>query len=112
MDAFATNQDLQGRLDTQVRRTLPASELQRPAFGSPRQQAVESLVNDLVDDIVKQLDAVRDTLDGIQQQVIESAAATKIALKSHVELGQKLNDEMTHTRKVVEEIRANAASFK
>jgi predicted amino acid-binding ACT domain protein len=85
---------------------LPANELKPPSHGAPTRDAVNSIVDGLVSDICGKIADLRHTLDDVEQQILEGAAATKHALQDQVSLCAKVNDEISHMRKVVDEIKA------
>jgi hypothetical protein len=87
---------------------VPGNELKPPSYGAPRRDAINSLVDDLVSEVCKKIEAVRETLNAIEQQALESAANSKHALQDHVSVCVRLDDEISHMRKVVEDIKAAA----
>jgi hypothetical protein len=89
--------------------TIPANDLataplKPPAYAAPTQGAIDSVVDNLVDDLCRRINGVRETLDKLEQQALQSAASAKIALKDHLQVCVKLNDEIRHMQAVVMEI--------
>jgi hypothetical protein len=79
--------------------------LKPPAYGGPAREAIGSVVDNIVDDLCRKLGAIRETLDKIEQQALQSAARAKGALNEHVTVCIKLNDEISHMQAVVAEIK-------
>lgn len=87
---------------------IPSNELipkHKPvAYGAPQRDAIGSIVDGLVVDLCQRLNAIRETLDKIEQQALQSAANAKGTLSEHVGVCIRLNDEITHMQAVVAEI--------
>ena len=79
---------------------------QPPEFGEARRGAVDSLITDLSDNICTQIKTLHDVLDDMQTELLNSSDRAKLVLQDHVALGVRLNDEISHTRKVIAELRA------
>lgn len=90
-----------------LRRTpVPANEIRPPAYGGPQRDAINSVVDNIVGDICGKIDALRKTLDAIEQQVLEGAAGAKTALQDQVLICVRVNDEITHMQEVIADIQA------
>lgn len=89
---------------------IPSNELtppkhhRPPAYGVPQRDAIGSIVDGLVVDLCQRLNEIRETLDKIEQQALESAAKAKGSLNDHVGVCIRLNDEITHTQTVIAEV--------
>jgi hypothetical protein len=79
-------------------------ELQPPSYGGPQRDAIASIVDGVVADFCCKLAKVRETLDRIEQQALESAANAKGSLNDHIVVCVKLNDEIEHMGGVVGQI--------
>lgn len=84
-----------------VSKTLP------PSYGEPQREAINSVIDNIVQDISRKIDDLRKQLDDIEQQVLTGAAKNKIALQGQINVCVRVNDEITHMRAVVEEIAAS-----
>jgi len=102
--------DLSEQLDQpHMRRTpIPAPEIRPPSYGGPQRDAINSVVDQIVGDIIGKITELRKTLDEIETQVLHGAAGAKTALQDHIGVCVKINDEVMHMREVIEEIRASA----
>ena len=76
-----------------------------PTYGGPQRDAIGSIVDGLVDDLCQRVGAIRETLNQIEQQALQSAAAAKGSLSDHVGVCARLAEEVTHMQTVVAEIR-------
>ena len=105
-----TIRDLSEQLDQpHMRRTpLPVNELQPPPYGEAQTSGVNSVVGSIVDDICRKINDLRETLDEVEQQILVGAAAAKTALHDQISVCVRVNDEILHMRKVVEENRTTA----
>jgi hypothetical protein len=95
--------------------TIPAIEMtpaqhKPPSYGAPQRDAIGSIVDGLVDDLCQRIGGIRETLDQIEQQALQSAAAAKGSLSDHVSVCMRLNDEINRTQAVVAEIRQQMAN--
>lgn len=86
------------------RTPLPSNDLRPPSYGGPQRDAINSVVDGVVNDICAKIAELRKQLDAIEQQVLESAADTKHHLQDHVSICVRINDEITHMKDVVAEI--------
>lgn len=108
-----TIRSLTEELDHQARRTpVPTSDMRPPSYGNPQRDAINSVVDNVVGDLCSKINALRKTLDAIEQQVLEGAAGAKRALEDQILICIKVNDEIMHMQEVVEEIRASAPQVK
>lgn len=87
---------------------LPPRQEIAPSYGGPQRDAIASVVDGIVGDICSKIEALRKMLDVIEQQVLQSAAKSKHSLNDHVATCVRLNDEITHTREVIDEIAEHA----
>jgi len=87
---------------------VPVNEMKPPAYGGPQRDAINSVIDNIVGDLCGKIAALRKTLDEIEQQVLEGAAGAKHALHDQVMLCVKVNDEIAHIAKVIEDIKAVA----
>lgn len=77
-----------------------------PSYGQPQRDAINSVVDNIVQDISQKIEALRKQLDDIEQQVLTGAAKAKGLLHDHILVCVRINDEITHMREVVGEIAA------
>lgn len=84
--------------------TLPPNAFNRPSYGDPQREAINSVIDGLVDDICKDIAAVRTLLNEVEQQVLEGAAKAKHSLQEQVGVCTSVKDEITHMRRVVADI--------
>lgn len=84
---------------------LPANAVNKaPGFGQPQREAINSVVDSLVADLCRDIGDVRLLLDKVEQGVIEGAAKAKHMLVEHVGVCTSVKDEITHMRRVVDDI--------
>lgn len=87
---------------------LPANEMPQPLaapeYGSPQRDAIGSVVDGIVDDLCRKIGELRATLDKIEQQALQSAAAAKGALNDHVGVCVRLNGEIQKMQGIVADI--------
>ena len=96
------------QLSDDVRRTpLPTNEIKPPSYGGPQRDAINSVVDGIVSDLCSKIAALRHVLDDIEQQVLEGAAGAKHTLHDQVQVCIKVNDEITHMQRVIDEIKVS-----
>jgi hypothetical protein len=89
-----------------MRADLPVGQNhQPPAFGAPQRDAIGSIVDGIADDFCHKINAVRQSLDHIKQEYLQSAANAKAILNGHVEVCVRLDDEIRHMQAAVADIR-------
>jgi hypothetical protein len=76
-----------------------------PTYGSPQRDAIGSIVDGLVDDLCQRITGIRETLDQIEQQALQSAADAKGSLSDHVGVCVRLSEEVSNLQTVVSDIR-------
>jgi hypothetical protein len=87
---------------------IAAIAKQPPTYGSPQRDAINSVVDNIVGDLCGKIGELRKTLDAIEQQVLESAAGAKHALQDHILVCIRVNDEISHMKGVIEDIKQAA----
>jgi hypothetical protein len=87
----------------------PPPAMQPPAYGGPQQDAINSVFDGVVQDLFRKIGTLRETLDEIEQLVLTGAARAKAALQEQVDLCVKVDDEINHAKKVIADLRAQAA---
>jgi hypothetical protein len=99
-------------MDVRTKRTelprsdlVPQNDLIPPGYGSPQRKAIDSMVEGVVADLCDKISILRKTLDEIEQHVLEGASFAKSKLKDHVTLCVRVNDEITHMREVIAELK-------
>jgi hypothetical protein len=97
---------------TDEQRTAIQTDLKPPSFGASRRQGIDTLVEDLSDQICKKINDLRETLDAIQLKVLESANNAKIMLQDHVSICVQVDDELNHMRKIVDDIGAGVPKIR
>lgn len=90
-------------IDEVDRATLPS-----PVYGGPQRDAINSVVDQIISDLCGKIAELRNSLNVIEQQVLQSAAKSKHRLNEHVTLCIKLNDEILHAQDVVNDLKAAA----
>lgn len=78
-----------------------------PGYGDPQRDAINSVIDNIVQDISRKIGDLRKQLDDIEQQVLTGAAKSKAMLQDQILVCVRVNDEITHMRAVVEEIAAS-----
>jgi hypothetical protein len=61
-----------------------------------------------VQDICRKVGDLRTTLDEIEKQVLQGAAAAKLKLQDQILICIRVNDEIMHMQDVVTELKAQA----
>jgi len=80
-------------------------ELRPPTYGGPQRDAINSVIDNVVQDITGKVNELRKVLDDIEQRVLESAANSKKTLTDHISICVRVNDEIVHMREVVTDLR-------
>jgi hypothetical protein len=75
-----------------------------PVYGGPQRDAINSVVDGIIGDICAKIGQLRQTLDQIEQQVLQSAARSKHTLNEHVGVCVRINDEIRHMQDVVADL--------
>jgi hypothetical protein len=96
--------EMQEALEKLASERAPATEIQRPTFGGPQRDAINSVVDGLVSEICADIGKLRITLDEVEQQVLEGAAHAKQRLNDQVQICVSVKDEITHMNRVVADI--------
>ena len=78
--------------------------MQPPGVGDTQRDAVAAIVGSMVDELHRKIEGIRQTLDKIEQQALESAARAKGTLNDHIVVCVRLNDEIDHMSGVVAQI--------
>ena len=89
---------------------IPRNEYIAPTYGGPQRDAINSVVDNIVQDITGKIAALRKTLDELEQLALEGAAGAKTRLNDHILVCVRVNDEVLHMQNVVAEIRQAATS--
>jgi hypothetical protein len=89
---------------------IPSNELitpkpKPPSRGEPERDAIGSLVDKISIDLGQRITEVREMLDQIGQQALESAVSAKGTLQDHVAVCERLSDEVGRLKTVVIEIK-------
>jgi methyl-accepting chemotaxis protein len=88
---------------------IPSNELtpkpKPPSRGEPERDAIGSLVDKISIDLGQRITEVREMLDQIEQQALESAVSAKGTLQDHVAVCERLSDEVGRLKTVVIEIK-------
>jgi hypothetical protein len=85
---------------------IPPARMLPPSYGEPQREAINSVVDNMVQDIIGKIGDLRKQLDEIEQQALSGAAKVKLSLQAQIQVCVRLNDEITHMRGVVETIAA------
>lgn len=96
-------QDAFEKLANETRTKIPPNEM-RPSYGGPQRDAINSVIDGIVADICSDIGKLRHTLDDIEQQVLEGAAAAKTRLNDQVQICVSVKDEIAHMSRVVADI--------
>lgn len=94
------------QIDFVTTRATPAPRAPEaaPSYGGPQRDAINSVADGIAADLCEKIAALRQTLDAIEQQILTSAVKAKHALNAHVEVCQKVHDEMSRMRRVVADL--------
>jgi prephenate dehydratase len=88
---------------------IPSNELtpkhKPPSHGEPERDAIGSLVDKISVDLGQRVKEIREMLDQIEQQALQSAAGAMGTLKDHVAVCDKLSAEVLRMKAVVSEIK-------
>jgi hypothetical protein len=89
------------RLKDTIDQIVQNEQARPPAYGAPQRGAIDSLIDGIANDICTKIAALREKLDGIEQQALIEAARQKHALNEHVALCAALADEVAHVRESI-----------
>jgi hypothetical protein len=98
----AVNQldDLAGRPEL----VPPPPQVPEPSYGGPRRDAVNSLVDDVVQDVCAKISALEKQLEALRSQVLVGGAAAKEALTEQIAVCGRVNDEVERIGDVVDSL--------
>lgn len=81
-----------------------SGEITPPIYGGPQRDAISSVVDNITSDLCGKIGELRKMLDTIEQQILQSAAKSKVSLHGHIASMVRLNDEILHMKDVVTEL--------
>lgn len=94
--------DLQQHLDKIDRAT--GQELSPPGYGEDHRKFIDACVENIVTDICKRLQDLHAQLKAIEDQVLASAERARGALREHVAVAVRLNDEIRAMSMVITDL--------
>jgi hypothetical protein len=100
-------QEVTEEINTQRAASPATRTMLPPGYGDPQRDAINSVVDNVVQDISRKIDDLRKQLDALEQQVLVGAAKSKLALHGQIQVCVRVNDEITHMGAVIEEIAAS-----
>jgi hypothetical protein len=77
-------------------------------YGTAQRDAIASVIDGIVQELCRDINELRFTLDEIEKQILHSATDAKAKLNEHVGVSMCVRDEIAHMRRVVEDIKARA----
>jgi hypothetical protein len=83
----------------------PISFPDKAEIAPPHRAAINTVVNDIVDDICKEIAELRHALDDIEQRIMESAAGAKHHLSEHAGICASFKGEVARIRQAIESIK-------
>jgi hypothetical protein len=89
----------------QIDTAISKQRLSAPAKGEPQRDAINSIVDGIVQDVVAKIADLRSQLDALEQAVIESAATSKARLQAQVLICIKANEEVNRIASAVARMR-------
>jgi hypothetical protein len=99
-------------MDVRTKRTdlprsdiMPKPEFMPPSYGGPQRDAINSVIDNVVADLCDKIAVLQGMLKSIEQHVLEEASLAKSKLKDHVSICVRVNDEITHMREVITELK-------
>jgi hypothetical protein len=84
---------------------IAKQRLTAPAKGEPQRDAINSIVDGIVQDVVAKIADLRRQLDDMEQAVIESAATSKARLQAQVLICIKASEEVNRIAGAVARMR-------
>jgi hypothetical protein len=89
-----------------ARRTkIPPISFPDKAETAPHRAAINTVVDNIVDDICKEIAELRHALDDIEQRILESAAGAKHHLSEHAGICVSFKGEVARIRQAIESIK-------
>lgn len=100
--------DDRARLDRATAQIDTITKIRRaPAQGEPQRDAINSIVDGIVQDVVAKITELRRQLDEMEQAVIESAATSKARLQAQVLICIKASEEVNRVGAAIAKMRVN-----
>jgi hypothetical protein len=87
----------------------PTPVVQRPAAplpGEPHRDGVNAIIDQMTVETCEKIAALHIRLDELREKVIAGAADAKAMLTEQVSVRTKINDELTHMARVIDDIAA------
>ena len=82
----------------------PAKQVEPPGYGVPQRDAIASIVDGVVRDVIENIKALQAELAKLEDQVLVSAAAAKDALNKQVEVCSRVREQTDSIRGTVDQI--------
>jgi len=87
---------------------VPAAQVEAPGFGGPQRDAIASIVDGVVSDVIANIQALQKQLKALEDHVLVSAANAKAALTAQVEVCARVREETANIGEIVKDIAQKA----
>lgn len=104
MDDTSNPQQTKEKINKIIGELSPVAKV-APAYGEPQRDAINSIVDGILQDLIGKVHDLIRQLHDIEQGAIESAAASKERLQSHVMLCIKATEEVNRLADVTGRMR-------
>ena len=104
MNDTSNHQQLKEKIDRLTGIITPVSKA-APAYGEPQRDAINSIVDGILQDLIGKIHELQRQLREIEQAAIESAAASKERLQDHVAVCIKATEEVNRLADVIGRMR-------
>lgn len=75
-----------------------------PEYGGPQRDAINSVVDNLVHDVVENIAALKKRLNALEQQVLSSGAEAKANLTAQIAICSRVREQCHQIGEVIDEI--------
>lgn len=82
----------------------PSKQVLPPGYGEPQRDAIASIVDGVVQEVIDSIKALQSRLTALEDQVLVSAAAAKDTLNKQVEVCSRVREQTAQISGVVDEI--------
>lgn len=83
---------------------VPPPQVQPPEYGGPQRDAINSLVDGVVRDVIENIAALRKQLTALEQQVLVSSAAAKATLNEQVNVCARVTEETARIGDIMDQV--------
>jgi hypothetical protein len=78
--------------------------VQPPGYGAPQRDAIASIVDGVVEQVIDTIRELQTQLKALEDQVLVSSAAAKVTLNTQVEVCAAVREETEHMREIIDGI--------